>query len=95
MDIVYYNTSKAYLSAYQYRNRMERKLKMILNEDRIVGPLDPFIRKCAESGKIDASLEEPLIQIAKYCDRVVMSTDSQDFPSFKELKSWSDIIEKM
>ena len=95
MDEVYFNTSKAYLSAFQYRNRMERKLKAILGEEKVVGPLDPLIRKGVEKGLIDAGKGERLIMISNYCDSVFMATDMQDFPTFKELKSWSDVIESL
>ena len=95
MDEVYFNTSKAYLSAFQYRNRMERKLKAILGEEKVVGPLDPLIRKGVEKGLIDAGKGERLIMISSYCDSVFMATDRQDFPTFKELKSWSDVIESL
>ncbi|MBR3477162.1 MAG: hypothetical protein IKH39_08455 [Candidatus Methanomethylophilaceae archaeon] len=95
MDEVHFDTCKAYLSASQYRCRMERKLKVILGEDRIVGPLDPFIQKGIDKGLIDPEKGESLIMISKYCDSVFMATDREDFPTFKELKSWSDVIEAL
>ncbi len=95
MDEVHFNTSKAYLSAFQYRGRMERKLKAILGEERIIGPLDQFIQKGVDKGLIDKDKGETLTMISNYCDSVYMATDRQDFPTFKELKSWSDVIESL
>ncbi len=95
MNGVHFDTCKAYLAAAAYRSRMEHKLRGILGEDRIIGPLDPFIQKGVEKGLIDAEKGEQLVMISKYCDSVFMATERQDFPTVKELNSWSDVIESL
>ncbi len=94
MDEVYFNGPLTICSGSQYRVRLECKLKAILNEDRIVGPLDPYIVKGVETGKIDPTLKEDLLRISEFCDCAYM-LPGYDSPSSETVKSWSDVIESL
>ena len=94
-DIVYLNTSKAILFASQYRCRMEKRLKEILGEERIIGPLDPYISRAVEIGKIDSAEGESLTKIGKFCDSVLLSYDYCKPTSYGRMKSWSDKVAKI
>lgn len=92
MNEVYLNTSKAILSANQYRCRIEWRLKTLLGEDKIVGPLDPYVNKAVDLGKIDPEEGESLIRIGRFCDSVQLSANYCRAQSFDKMRSWSDII---
>lgn len=94
MDDVYFNGPLTICSGSQYRIRLESKLAAILDEDRIIGPLDPLIIKGVESGKIDPGLKDTLLQISKFCDSAFMLPE-YDPPSSDIIKSWSDVIESL
>ncbi len=94
MEEVYFNGPLTICSGSQYRIRLERKLKIILDEDRIIGPLDPFIIKGVESGKIDPGLKDTLLQISEFCDCAYM-LPGYDSPPSDVVKSWSDVIESL
>ena len=94
MNEVYLNTSKAILSANQYRCRIEWRLKKLLGED-IIGPLDPYVNKAVERGLVDPAEGESLIKIGRFCDSVQLSANYCRIQSFDRMKSWSDIIEKI
>jgi hypothetical protein len=94
-DIVYLNTSKAILFASQYRCRIEKRLREILGEERIIGPLDPYIKRAVESGDIDEAEGESLIKIGKFCDSVLLSYDYCKPTSYDRMRSWSDKVAKI
>jgi hypothetical protein len=60
----------------------------------IIEPLDEAIRKCVESGKIDKSKEETLLEISKFCDNAY-NLPGFDSPSEDVVKSWSDVIDEL
>ncbi len=91
---VYFNGPLTICSGSQYRYRLENKLKMILGEDRIIGPLDPYIIKGVEAGKIDSGKKDTLLEISKFCDNAYM-LPGYDSPSSETVKSWSDVIEEL
>lgn len=94
MDFTYYNGPLTICSGSQYRVRLESKLRKLTGEKIIVGPLDASIRKCIESGKIDAGKGEVLLDIARFCDMSYMNPES-DPPSRSTIIAWSDAIESI
>lgn len=94
MEEVYFNGPRTICSGSQYRCRLENKLRSILGEERIVGPLDPFIKKGVESGKIPADLEPTLVEISKFCDNAYMLPE-EAAPSAETLRDWSDVIDSI
>ncbi len=81
-------------SVSQYRIRLEGKLKKLLGEERIIGPLEIPIRKCIESGAIDADKGKELIEISRFCDAAYTLPESAP-PSEETIKSWSGVIEAL
>jgi hypothetical protein len=94
MTDVYFNESKSICSGNQYRVRLEYKLRNILGEEKIIGPLDPFIKKAVDNGKISGEVGRNLCQISKFCDKAYMLPE-EDCPSFEQIKGWSDIIDRL
>jgi hypothetical protein len=94
MTDVSFNEPKSICSGSQYRVRLERKLEMMLGEDKIIGPLDPFIKRAVDEGKITGNVGEELYQISKFCDEAYM-LPKDDCPSFEQIKSWSDTIDSL
>ena len=74
------------------RLKIEWRLKTLLGEDKIVGPLDPYVNKAVELGKIDPEEGESLIRIERFCDSVQLSANYCRAQSFDKMRSWSDII---
>ncbi len=81
-------------SASQYRYRIELKLKSMLGEKDINGPLDPFIKRCSEEGKIDIQTEKTLLEIARFCD--IGSYHPLEYGvTVSKIMGWSDFIEAL
>ena len=95
MQEVYLNTSKAILSANQYRCRIEKRLREILGEEKIIGPLDPYVKKAVDMGKIDPAEGESLIKVGRFCESVLLSSQYCKAPTFDKMKSWSNIVDKI
>ena len=74
------------------RLKIEWRLKTLLGEDKIVGPLDPYVNKAVDLGKIDPDEGESLIRIGRFCDSVQLSANYCRAQSFDKMRSWSDII---
>ncbi|MBR6203764.1 MAG: hypothetical protein IKQ60_01680 [Candidatus Methanomethylophilaceae archaeon] len=89
-----YNGPLTICSGSQYRIRLEGKLKKLLGEKRIIGPLEIPIRKCIESGAIDVRKGEVLIEISRFCDAAYTLPESAS-PSEETIKSWSEVIEAL
>ncbi len=92
MTDVFFNESKSICSGSQYRVRLEHKLKTMLGEDRIIGPLDPFIKRAVDEGKIKKEVGKDLCAISRFCDDAYMLPEA-DCPTFEQIKTWSDIID--
>ena len=94
MSEVYFNGPLTICSGNQYRIRLENKLKTMLGEERIIGPMDASINKCMEKGIISEELGKILLDISKFCDESYMCPEL-DSPSEETIKSWSEVIDKM
>ena len=94
MTDVYFNEPKSICSGSQYRVRLERKLASMLGEERIIGPLDPFIKRAVDEGKISGEVGDELYRISRFCDEVFMLPEDR-CPDFEQIKAWSDIIEAL
>ena len=94
MSMTYYNGPLTICSGSQYRIRLEGKLRKLLGEERIVGPLEIPIRKCIERGVIDARSGEELIEISRFCDAAYTVPEGLP-PTEETIKSWSEVIEAL
>ncbi len=94
MSEVYFNGPLTICSGIQYRIRLENKLRRLLDEDIILGPMDASIRKCVETGKIPADLLDTLLEISQFCD-VSYTNPEFDSPPESVIKEWSDVIDKL
>ena len=94
MTETYFNGPLTICSGSQYRIRLEGKLRKLLGEDVLIGPLDVPIRKCVENGSIDAGTGETLIRISKFCDTAYTLPEHEP-PSQETIKSWSDVIDSL
>lgn len=95
MSNIPFNSPKAICTASQIRSKLDQKLRMMLGESVIVGPLDPYINRAYEAGKFDEQTRDELLKISIYCDKVLMSSDFTDIPPFKVLLGWSQMIDEM
>lgn len=95
MGEIPFNSPKAICTASQIRSKLDQKLRIMLNEKRIVGPLDPFIVRAYEEGFFDESKKNELLKISVYCDKVLLSSDFTDIPEFDVLLNWSKMIDEM
>jgi len=95
MNDIPFNSPKAICTASQIRSKLDQKLRNILNEQRIIGPLDPYIIRAADQGAFDVQTKEELLKIAKYCDSVLMSSDFTNIPDFKILVEWSRLVDEL
>jgi len=94
MTDVFFNESKSICSGNQYRVRLEQKLKLMLGEERIVGPLDPFIKRAVNEGKISKDVGKDLCAISRFCDEAYMLPEVE-CPTFEQIKAWSDVIDDL
>ena len=90
-----FNSPKAICTASQIRSKLDQKLRKMLNESRLIGPLDPFIIRAAEEGCIDEPTKEELLKISVYCDKVLLSSDFTDIPDFDVLVRWSKLVDEL
>ncbi|MBO4357760.1 MAG: hypothetical protein J5813_06320 [Candidatus Methanomethylophilaceae archaeon] len=94
MSNIPYNSLKATSTATQMRNKMELKLKKKLGEQRIIGPLDPYIKRACDEGLIDEVTRDKLIQISLYCEDVLLTSNATEIPPFDTLLEWSKFIDE-
>ena len=92
MAETYFNGPLTICSGSQYRIRLESKLRRILGEQRIVGPLDGPIKKCVEKGDIDENTGKTLLEISSFCDAAFTVPERMP-PSVETIKSWSEVID--
>jgi len=90
-----YNSPKAICTASQIRSKLESKLKLRLGESKIVGPLDPYIRKMCEQGMIDEATRDELIKVSLYCEEVLLTSHMKEIPPFEQLVEWSKLIDTL
>ena len=90
-----YNSPKAICTASQIRSKLEQKLKMKLQEQRIIGPLDPYIIRACKEGFFDRDTMEELLKVSIYCDNVLLSSDFSNIPEFDVLVGWSKLIDEL
>ena len=95
MNDIPFNSPKAICTASQIRSKLDQKLRRMLDEPRIVGPLDPYIISAAEKGFFDEGTKEELLRISLYCDKVLLSSDFTDIPEFEVLVEWSKLIDDL
>jgi hypothetical protein len=95
MDSIPFNSPKAICTASQIRTKLDQKLRRMLGEQRLIGPLDPFIVRAAEQGCFDDATKEELLKISRYCDNVLMSSDYSEIPDFDVLVGWSKMIDEL
>ncbi len=95
MSTIPYNSPKAICTANQIRSKLDSKLKLMLNEPRIVGPQDPYIIRAYEAGFFDEKTKDELLRITKYCDNVLLTSDFTDIEPFDTLLGWAKMIDEM
>lgn len=95
MSDIPFNSPKAVCTASQIRSKLEQVLKKMLGEERLVGPLDPYVIRAYEAGKIDEATKNEFIYIAIYCDKVLLSSDYTEIPPLKKLTEWSKMIDEL
>ncbi len=94
MSEVYFNKPLTGCSGSQYRIRLEGKLRNLLDEKMIIGPMDAAIIKCVEEGKIPAEKKDDLLEISKFCD-FAFSCPEFPSPSRDTIRAWSDVIDSL
>ena len=94
MESTYYNGPLTICSGNQYRIRLEEKLRHLLGEKIIVGPMDASIRKCEKKGLINPDTAKTLLEISEFCDRSYTFPESES-PSEAVIKGWSDVIDDL
>ena len=82
-------------TATQMRTKIEQKIKKMLGEQRIIGPLDPYIKKACDEGHIDEATRDKLIEIELYCEDVLLSSNTTEIPPFKTLQEWTAFIDEL
>ena len=90
-----YNSPKAICTASQIRSKLDQKLKMKLKEQRIVGPLDPYIIRACDEGFFDIDTRDELLKVSRYCDNVLLSSDFSNIPEFDVLVGCSKLIDDL
>ena len=90
-----FNSPKAICTASQIRSKLDQKLRNMLNESKIIGPLDPYIVRAYEQGFFDASTKDELLKVSLYCDNVLLSSDYTKIPDFDVLVGWSKMIDEL
>ena len=90
-----YNSPKAICTASQIKSKLEQKLKVKLNEQKIVEPLDHYIIRACEDGFFDQDTKEELLKVSIYCDNVLLSSDFSNIPEFDVLVGWSKLIDEL
>ena len=90
-----FNSPKAICTASQIRSKLDQKLRTKLKEQRIIGPLDPYIIRAYDEGFYDKSTKDELLKVSRYCDNVLLSSDYSDIPEFDVLVGWSKIIDEL
>ncbi len=95
MGNIPFNSPKAKCTANQLRTKLDQKLMRMLNESKIIGPLDKYIARAFEEGFFDESVRDKLLEISWYCDNVLMSSDFTDIAEFKVLVEWSKLIDEL
>ncbi len=95
MSHIPFNSPKAICTANQIRSKLDSKLKLMLNEPRIVGPQDPYIIRAYNEGFFDEEMRDELLKVTKYCDNVLLSSDYTDIPPFDVLLGWAKMIDEL
>ena len=95
MSDIPFNSPKAICTASQIRSKLVQKLRVMLKEERIIGPLDPFIVRACEQGFFDEATRDEFLKISRYCDDVLLSSDYDKIPEFKVLVNWSKKIDEL
>ncbi len=95
MSDIPYNSPKAICTASQMRSKIEIKLKKMLNETRIIGPLEPYIKKACEQGFFDEEKRDQLIKISLFCEDVLLTSNMTEIPPFETMLEWSKIIDTL
>ena len=95
MSSIPYNSLKAVSTATQMRTKIEQKIRNKLGEQRLIGPLDPYITRAFDEGLIDEPTKDKLIEIALYCDDVLLSSNSTEIPPFDTLLEWTQYIDSL
>ncbi len=95
MSDIPFNSPKAICTASQMRSKLDQKLRIMLDEPRIVGPQDPYIMRAYEAGKIDEATKDELLKVTAYCDQVLLTSDFDNIPPFKTLLDWSKMIDEL
>ena len=90
-----YNSPKAICTASQIRSKLESKLRVMLGEQRLIGPLDPYIKKACELGKIDEVTRDTLIKVSLYCEEVLLTSHMTEIPPFETLVEWSKLVDTL
>lgn len=94
MSEVHFNGPLTICSGIQYRIRLEIKLRKLLGEDIIIGPMDASIRRCVESGEISEEVGGTLLEVSKFSD-MCYTVPEFDPPSEETIKRWSDVIDSL
>lgn len=95
MSDIPFNSPKAICTASQIRSKLDQKLRTMLKEPRLIGPLDPFIERACEEGNFDEKTRDQLIEISKYCEKVLLTSDFDGIPPFETLVEWSKLIDEL
>jgi hypothetical protein len=95
MSNIPYNSLKAVCTASQMRSKLEQKLRKMLGEERLIGPLDPYVFRAYQAGKIDEATRDQLIDISLYCETVLLSSKEKEIPPFETLLEWSKTIDEL
>ncbi len=95
MSNIPFNSPKAVCTASQIRSKLDQKLRIMLNEQRLIGPLDPYIIKAYEAGNFDEQTKDTLMEVSRYCDEVLLTSNYIDIPPFDTLLEWSKLIDTL
>jgi len=89
------NSPKAVCTANQLRSKLDQKLKILLKEDKLVGPQDPYIIKACELGFYDEATRDEFIKMTHYCEEILLTTHDVEVPPFKQLLEWAKMVDEL
>jgi len=95
MNDIPFNSPKAICTASQIRSKLDQKLRKMLGEKSLIGPLDPYIIRAYGQENFDTATKDELLKISLYCDRVLLSSDFSDIPEFDKLVEWSKLVDEL